>query len=247
MLTMTRNLTALVTMLGAALLPRVCLADEAAADPDQPGAEQSEEDAGMDEWRPGTPGRIQLGVLLGFGGRVDDPPLYELTDPLGLAFGAAIDLFLSNRVTLGVSYEHLDLGKEESGLTPVGSVTIVRDLNTAWLSLRIYPVQEPAIGAYLKIAGGLAWQSAELTGSVWDPTQPGRQLQLSCEGAHTPGMALRAELGIDVELTEGLRMPLAFHFDNYGLSSDVLDGCVPGAGSSAVLGLRSGFTFETGL
>ncbi len=201
------------------------------------------ENEGSEEWTLDTPEMLDIGLTLGLGSRLDDAPLYEVTDRQGLLFGLGLDLFFSRRVSVGLGYEHLDLGIENSGLTPTGQVALTRDLNSLWANLRLYAVRGETVGAFIRLGLGSVWQSADLTGSVWSQVRPERQLSLGCEGCDSSNLALRADLGIDVALSSGLRLLGALGLDSYRLSDELLEDCVPGAGTAAVFGLRTGFAY----
>jgi hypothetical protein len=227
--------------------------EAAAAEPGPPPADgpppasaespPSGEHEGSREWALDMPELLDIGLTLGMGSRLDDAPLYEVTGRQGLLFGLGLDLFFSRRVSVGLGYEHLDLGAEDSGLTPTGSVALTRDLNSLWANLRLYAVRGETVGAFIRLGLGSVWQSADLTGSVWSQIRPDHQLSLNCEGCDSANMALRADLGIDVALSGGLRLLGALGLDSYRLGDELLDDCVPGAGSAAVFGLRTGFAY----
>jgi hypothetical protein len=102
-------------------------------------------------------------------------------------------------------------------------------------------------GAYLGLAVGPSWQSADMNGSVWPAHDPGRWESFQCHGSDSPGFAMRAEIGGDVAIVGGLRAFAALGIDGYRLSDDVLDECVPGAGSATVFGLRAGLAYAMDL
>jgi len=189
------------------------------------------------------PEQLDIALTLGMGSRLDDAPLYSITDRQGLLFGLGLDLFFSHRVSFGLGFEHLDLGAEDSGLTQTGQVTLTRDLNAFWANLRLYAVRTEAVGGFIRLGLGSVWQSADLTGAVWSHYRPDRNVTWSCEGCDSANVALRADVGIDVTLTAGLRLQAALGLDSYRLSDELLDECVPGAGTAAVFGLRTGFAY----
>jgi len=195
------------------------------------------------EWDLGSPRRLQLGAHLGLGSRLDDPPLLSADSRQGLLFGVDLDLFFAERVSFGLGFEHLDLGTEETGVLPTGSASLTRDLNSLWLNLRLYPFRVAPFGFFLRLALAASWQSADMTGVAWPRTQPDLGQPFSCEGSDTPGFALRAALGVDAAIAPGLTLLLSLSFDSYQLSDEILDACVPGAGSAAVLNLQTGLAY----
>jgi hypothetical protein len=214
----------------------------AAAEPEEtPGLRGSE------EWEFSGPTRLDLGVRIGYAHRLDDPPFYTADERNGFVLGPEVTLFVVRRVALGLAYEHYLLGGETSGLTPVGAVDVTRTLDTLWLNARLYPILTDRAGLYLGISVGPSWQGAELAGSVWPAHDPGAWQSFHCEGSDTPGPAVRAEIGGDVALAGGLRALVAVGADGYRLSDDLIDDCVPGAGSTTVFGLRLGLVYAMDL
>ncbi len=213
---------------------------EPAPDPALPTDEAEE---GSAQWALDMPEQLDISLTLGMGARLDDAPLYSITERQGLLFGMGLDLFFSRRVSFGLGFEHLDLGAEDSGLTQTGQVTLTRDLNAFWANLRLYAVRTEAVGGFIRLGLGSVWQSADLTGAVWSQIRPDRNVTWSCEGSDSANVALRADVGLDVALTAGLRLQAALGLDSYRLSDELLDDCVPGAGTAAVFGLRTGFAY----
>lgn len=214
------HMRALLTAVAlAALLPA---SRAQAAEPDS---------AGIAEWQPGVPYALDASLGLGYAGRLGEPSRFNAVDSGGFTLGGALDLAMARRVTLGLGYEHVDLGREDTGVTSSGFAAIERDLNSLWLRLRLYPVRFDMFAAYLGIAVAGAWQSLDATGTVWPLNEPGRSVSLSCQGAGTVALGLRAAVGAVIPFGEASSLRLGGQISGYGLSDDVIDNCAFGAGS----------------
>ncbi len=214
-------------------------APAAAADADL----DTEGDPDSEEWGVGGPYTLDVGLLLGTGRRLDDPPLFEAVQRQGLMLGGGVDLFLSRRVSFGLHFEHLDLGEEESGLLREALVFVDRDLNTLWGNLRLYPLRGEVAGLFVRIGMGAAWQSGELSGEVWPRNDPSMSQSIRCEGADALGFAVRGDAGVDVALGGGVRFQASVGADGHRLTDAALDGCLPGAGTTTVLSIRSALVY----
>jgi hypothetical protein len=192
---------------------------------------------------------IELGPILGFGARLDQPPLLQQQAPAGLRFGLGGDVAFSSVVAVGLRYEHYDLGKEGGEIGLGGTMRVDRDLNSLWLGLRAYPFESDWFGAFVGLGVGASWQSLYAEGVAWRAVQPSTSGSFACEGSAMIAPALRAGLGVHAALGDSLRLWASADFDSYRLSEDVLDACAPGAGSASVLGLQTGigYRFSPGL
>jgi hypothetical protein len=226
--------------LAAALL---LLASPVHAEDDAPEGEAEPDEAAPDEWGVEGPYALDVHARIGGAVRLDDPPLYDLDERGGLLVGAGVNLALSRRIAIGLAYEHLDLGAEKSGILDGGVVAVSRDLHDLWLDLALYPLRFDPIGVYVAIAAGLSVQGADMTGSLWSPTTPGTNVSFRCSSSGDPGFAFGAAIGADAVVAGGLRMFVDASLASHRLSDDVLDGCAPGAGTAAVLGLRTGLGY----
>lgn len=222
----------------------VALAAPAAA-----GAETPPDDAPLvaDEPPPprwGLEGPYRLDVFLagGIGARLDEPPRFAASSRAVPMIETGLDLFFSERLSLGLHYGRLALAPEDSGLLPTGHVRIDRSVDLLWLGLRFDPVHEEEIAGYLRIGPGLAWQHLDVRGLAWPAVTPGQQTSISC-GATALGFGIRAAAGVDVVLHDELRFLAEVGADNLRLTSEVVDGCGPGAGTATIFGLRGGLAY----
>ena len=218
-------------------------ATAAPTEADAPRGDGTTEAPYSGEWGFGGPYRLDLGVDLGTSRRLDDPPYYQVTQRQGLIFGLGLDLFVSRRVSVGLGYEHLDLDSEDSGILPGGTVALNRDLNSLWATMRLYPLQTETVGGFLRVGLGAAWQSFELVGAAWSPTNAGQQVGFRCDGSDSLDFGFRGDLGVDVTIAGATRFLGSAGLDYYRLSDSVLSNCAPGAGTSIVLGLRAGLAY----
>lgn len=200
--------------------------------------------AAVDPWALDGPIALDVDVRFGVAARLDAPALYPADSDVGLLWGAGADVFLSQRLSLGLAYEHVDLGREDSGVLAQGTVRVERDLNNVWARLRIHPYRSEVLGISAALGLGATWQSAQLAGSVWPRAQPDLAQPLRCEGAASANFALRGELAADLATGDsGARVQLGGAFDAYRLSDELMGDCVPGAGAANVLSLRLTFVY----
>lgn len=190
---------------------------------------------------PPAPIDLELGGVLGMGLRADDGPHFEMVERAGLAYGVSAFVTVEPEFSLGLALEHTDLGRERSAVGEAGAVEVVRDLNAAWAAVRLNLVRGAAGELGVLFGPGLAWQSADAAG-VAAPTRGA--VTFTCAASGAAGLALRAGLGGSLALGGGLFLNAGATLDNIQLSSDLLDGCVFGAGSATIFGLRGGFTYR---
>ena len=201
-------------------------------------AQPTETSAESAAWKISGVRRVDVSLHMGLGARVDEPPLFRSVAPWGLVFGGGLDVFLSERFALGLGYEHIDLGREESDVVAIGAASVSRDLNSLWLRLRLDPVRIDDTAFYTRIGVAAAWQSAELSAVIWPVTQPSSSVPVACEGGASMGLGFGAGVGVDFDLDAGLHSAIDLGAESYLLSDDVLSDCVPGAGSATFVGLR---------
>jgi hypothetical protein len=100
----------------------------------------------------------------------------------------------------------------------------------------LFVVLGPGLGVEHASAAGLA--------PTLDPLA--RPLPFQCSGSDAPSFGLRAGLGADLALGGGAYARLAFTADSHRLSSDPIDDCIGGAGTTTVLAssLSFGYRFD---
>jgi len=240
-----RVLVFIVVLMVWLATPSTAGAEQVAAEPvtTTPSPDEDVEERRLPEWGVNGPYRLDIGGSLGMGARLDDAPIYDISRRQGLLFGLGLELFVARRVAFGLGYEHLDLGAEQSGLRDGGTASLTRDLNSMRLSLKLHPLQGEVVAGYLRFALAGVWQSADLVASLWPPQTPGRNINISCEGSADMGFGVGFDAGIDAAISKRMRLVAGLGFDNHGLTSTALDGCVPGAGTATVFTLRTGLVY----
>ncbi|EYF02137.1 hypothetical protein [Chondromyces apiculatus] len=180
-------------------------------------------------------GRVGMAV------RADDPPDLAPVDRVGLDLEAAAYLAPTPSFSLGLAFQHLGLGRERSATSDLGTFEVSRDMNALWAALRLDFGAGGRAGMGIEIGPGLAWQSVDLVG-VTDLARG--STNFSCSGNDRPGLGLRA--GLSGWVTAGSRFALTAGAgaEVLSLSSDVIDACATGAGSTVMLGLRFGVAYR---
>jgi hypothetical protein len=190
------------------------------------------------------PHSLGLSAELGFVKRVDTPPQYELTAPFGPSVGLGVEAPFGDRLSVGLSYEFRGLGRERSPIFSSGVANVSRAAHALWLAMRVFPVRGEIGAVFMGLRVAPVWQNATLVASTWDPRDAGRAVGLSCSASGTAALGLGAELGGEVRLGSSVRLTSAAGFASLGFSDDVIDRCVPGAGSVLSLGMRTGLVFD---
>ena len=190
------------------------------------------------------PHGIGVSAELGFVKRVDTPSDYALVAPFGPSVGLGVEAPFGERLSLGLSYEFRGLGRERSPIFSSGAADVSRDAHALWLAMRVFPVRGDIAAVFMGLRVAPVWQNASLVASTWDPRDAGRAVGLSCSASDTAALGLGAELGGEVRLGSSVRLTSAAGFASLGLADDVIDGCVPGAGSVLSLGMRTGLVFD---
>lgn len=182
-------------------------------------------------------------VLFGGSVRIDDAPLFDITQRAGGNLGLGF-LFKIKPFSFGLSYEHTGLGREDSGIGPYGLVRIDRALDTLYASLKFHL---PALSwgtPYFGIGAGFTWQEANMRGIYLIDTGASGSVTFSCSGSDSFNGALRVGGGIEIPLTSNVSLLTDIAFDAYRLSSDVIQLCAPGAGATSAFLFRAGFNYR---
>lgn len=184
---------------------------------------------------------VELGGQIGAGVRLGDGPHYAVVERAGLTFGAGGFVTLEPAFSLGLGIEHTDLGRERSAASGIGAVEVIRDLNAVWATIRLNLVRAEAGELSIGFGPGLAWQSADAAGVATPVLAP---RPFTCSGSDAADLALRVGLGGALALGGGLWLQGGAGFDNVRLSSELMDGCVFGAGSVALFQVRAGLSYR---
>ncbi|MDI1447378.1 hypothetical protein [Polyangium sp. 6x1] len=186
---------------------------------------------------------VDLSAFVGGGVRVGDAPLFPITQRSGATFGFGLAYLLSP-LSVGLTYEHAGLGREDSGVVPFGAVHIARSTDTLWASVRMrFSGLEPIV-PFFGVGLGAVWQSAHADGVfLVDGGLRGGQT-FSCSATDSLNLGLRAIAGVEVPLGKTVSFTGEGSFDAYRLSSEVIDGCAPGAGTTNSIFFRVGLLYR---
>jgi opacity protein-like surface antigen len=182
-------------------------------------------------------------VLAGGAVRIDDAPLFNITQRLGGNFGVGF-LYEIQPISFGLSYEYTGLGREDSGVGPFGFVRIDRSLDTVLASIKM-DFSGPKWGTpYFGVGIGAAFQDASMKGIVLPDRGVSGGVPFSCTSSDTINLALRAGGGFKFPLSPNVSLITDATFDVYRLSSDVIQLCAPGAGTTSAFLFRLGLAYR---
>lgn len=179
-------------------------------------------------------------VLVGGTVRLDDAPQFPITERVGGNFGIGF-LYQIKAVSFGLSYEYAGLGEEDSGVGPYGFVQIRRSIDSVLASLKVNFSGLSWATPYVGVAVGGTWQDATMNGVVFPDGGVSGGVPFTCSSSDTISLALRLGTGLAIPLSPKVSFLTDASFDAYQLSSDIVQYCAPGAGST------SNFLFRVGL
>jgi hypothetical protein len=185
---------------------------------------------------------FELGVRLGGLVRIGDAPSFSIDSRTGFLLGVGVSIAPSPRFSIGLTYEHAELGSEH-GEGDLGTVDVDRSLDSLWATLRLNLFRVDGFALAVVLGPGLVWQHEDANAFAFDGTD-WRPDAFRCTATDGPGLGLRAGLGAELHLGGGFVLNLDGTIDELRLSSDALDTCAPGAGSTAVVGVRGGFSYR---
>jgi hypothetical protein len=188
------------------------------------------------------PVTFEVGPRIGAAGRIGSGQSFDVDGRFGAMFGLGVAIAPTPRFTIGLAYEHSQLGGEK-GAGDLGTVDLTRSLDALWASLRIAVIRVDGFSFGVTFGPGLAWQraSADVVLTPGDGSVPSA---FRCSAGGSVGLGLRAGLGIEARLSERVAFTTDAVFDNLRLGSAPLDDCVPGAGSIVLFGARVGFVLR---
>jgi len=229
----------LVALLVAALGAEEALAQTA---PPAPAPEAPTASTAPQPKKPRQTG-LDISASVGAGVRLGDAPLFPIAQRGGPMFGFGL-AYLLHPLSFGFTYEHTSLGREESGVERYGAVHIARSTDTVWASFRMrFAGLEPVV-PFLGVGLGAVWQSAHADGVfLVDGGLRGGQ-SFSCSATDSLNLGLRASFGVEVPISKSVSFTGEGSLDAYRLSSEVIDGCAPGAGTMNALLLRVGLVYR---
>jgi hypothetical protein len=182
----------------------------------------------------------ELGLRFGGAIRIGDAPSFAITGRSGTMVGAGIGIAPSPLFAIGLAYEHTSLGSEQ-GAGDLGIVELTRSLDSLWATLRLSLYHGDWVGLGITLGPGFVWQNVDASAIVLSNTQT---TSFACSDTGGPALGLRAGLGAEVYLGHGFVFSLDAVIDELRLSSDAVGTCAPGAGSTAVFGVRGGFAYR---
>jgi opacity protein-like surface antigen len=182
-------------------------------------------------------------VLAGGAVRIDDAPLFNITERVGGNFGIGF-LYQIKSISFGLSYEHSGIGREDSGVGPYGFVTIDRKLDVVLASVKVNFSGVSWVKPYLGVSVGGVWQDANAKGVVLLDQGVSGSANFGCNGSDSANLALRFGGGVQVPMSPNVSFITDVAFDAYRLSSDIIQFCAPGAGATSAFLFRFGFAYH---
>ena len=150
---------------------------------------------------------------------------------------------------VGVGFDHAFLGTERLDDKATGTfLDRGHTLEELWLLGRFYPWTNDAVGVYLQLGLGPAWQGVSDSGTV-ALTDPRGRVSLqsrSCSAHASAGLGLRGGAGIDVALGNLIIFYGEVGVDHFRLTNDNIGECDTGTGAATFLATRFGIALATG-
>jgi hypothetical protein len=196
---------------------------------------------------PADPINLDVGVRLGGSFRIGDAANFPISSRTGALFGLGVALAPSPRFSVGLAYEHGELGTEH-GDGDLGIVDVDRSTDSLWATVRLTLFRVDPLAVVVTLGPGLVWQHEDADILALDPNF-GVPSAFRCTATDGPSLGLRAGLGADVHLGGGFYFNLDTVVDEMRLTSgtlasDTLGTCAPGAGSTTVFGVRGGLSYR---
>ncbi|MCK6589304.1 MAG: hypothetical protein HUU21_02240 [Polyangiaceae bacterium] len=195
----------------------------------------------------GAPVLLDVQGFLGPSIRVGGAAGYEIVERTGLLAGGGLVFAPLRSFALGLSFEHVGLGSDRLGTGEIGSAGVERDMNAAWLDLRVHPLRSEAVSVFVGLGVGLGWQLASAT-RFEDAEGLGRTATLTlCDASDSASLGLRGGAGVELPVGGGFFVVGDAWIENVRLSGELLDTCVGGAGTSTLFTLRAGLAYRLDL
>lgn len=182
-------------------------------------------------------------VLAGGAVRIDDAPLFNITERVGGNFGVGF-LYQIKAISFGLSYEHTGLGREDSGVGPYGFVRIDRKLDSVLASVRVNFSGISWAKPYVGVSVGGTWQDAIAKGIVLLDRGVNGAVNFGCTASDTANFALRFGGGMQIPMSPNFSFITDVAFDAYRLSSEIIQFCAPGAGATSAFLFRLGLAYH---
>ena len=207
-------------------------------------------DSGVAEEEEKPPPEMTLGIEVnaGFNAQLGDTNnTLDREEPVDATYGVGVWFSPQRIFSVGLSYQRIGLGGEETPPNVGSSLSIQRDVDSLWLGGRAYPYRSDDWGIYIGLQLGLSWQSLTANGTRSSDVQAVTPDPIfACEASDGPSFALGGSAGIDVQMSRSASFIAQFDGNGHRLTSDQLDNScpAPGAGSRTNLGGRLGFIYR---
>jgi hypothetical protein len=208
-----------------------------------PGKAHAEEPPGEGAAKAPQKTAIDVSALMGGAVRLGEAPLFDVASRGGVNLGLGF-AYLMHPISLGLAVEHVGLGREESGVGPFGAVSIERAVDTVWASVRVRFSGPRFLVPMFGVGLGATWQTARATGVfLFDGGLSGGRA-FGCSVTDSLNIAFRANAAAEMPMSSAVSLVLEGSFDAYRLSSDVIETCAPGAGTTAALLIRAALVYR---
>jgi len=186
---------------------------------------------------------IDLSASLGGAVRIGDAPLFNIDQRMGGVLGLGVG-YVWSPIAIGLSYERTGFGTESTDVGRFGAARVSRALDTVWASMRVRLTGVEPVVPFLGVGIGASFQTATLGGVFLPQGGTTAPTVFGCTAHDGMNLALRALAGAEVPLGGSVSFVGEASFDAYRLSSEVIEGCVPGAGSANAIGFRFGLLYR---
>ncbi len=187
---------------------------------------------------------LDVGAAFGGGARLGNGPYFRVSDASGFVAGASTWLSPEPRYGLGLTYEHLGLGREAGGNGANGTVLVDRSAHALWLGLRVFPSRDTKNTIYLELGPGILFQRAHAVGLISNGEPSPKYDSVACDASDSADFGLRMGLGGEMTITRSLILRAGGAFSQLHLSSKALSDCVNGAGSLSELSFTAGLAYR---
>ena len=191
---------------------------------------------------PGKPHDFNVELGLGVNGRFGQASGYSDDEGLGAAYGAGFWFGVSDAVALGLELARMDLGRA-SAHNGQNFVTSEYASTAAWLGGRFFAFETRDVRLFAALRVGLALEHVSAFGvrALGTPLEPATSF--NCSGTSGPALAFGGGIGGVVHLNS--RLDFVSRLDGHveQLTSDVVNGCASGVGSTASLLLAVGLAY----
>ncbi len=192
---------------------------------------------------------LGLGIDGGVFGRLEGQTEGYASGSRGdIAYGGGL-WFAPNRLfTIGLSYQRLGLGSEETAPHQAYSVSVQRATDVGWLTGRVYPLRSDTAGLFIQGMFGLSWQALNANGTTLSSGTPSvaPATGFRCSARGAARLAIGVGVGAEVEVERNLAFIARGELQAHQLSNDPidLDGCAEGSGTATVLGAQIGLLYR---